>query len=65
MARTERSDTTNLSKKLDLIAATLLAMSGLKRKEIAEIFDVSEKTVERMFSGNLYKIRSIGDARRK
>jgi DNA-binding NarL/FixJ family response regulator len=55
----------DLSKRLDLIAATLLAVSGLRTKEIAQVLKVSEKTIERMFSGNLNKVRSIRDARSK
>lgn len=58
MAKTQLKDE-GLSKRLDLIAATLLALSGLKRKEIAQVLDVSEKTIERMFSGHLNRIRSI------
>jgi transposase len=62
MAGTKKSDEASFAKRLDLIAATLLAMSGLKEKEIAEILGVSGKTVQRMFSGNLEKIRGIRDA---
>jgi len=54
----EATLTEGMAKRLDLIAATLLAQSGLKRPEIAEILGVSEKTVERMFSGKLGKIKS-------
>jgi DNA-binding NarL/FixJ family response regulator len=65
MAGTKKSDAADLAKRVDLIAATLLAISGLKKKEIAEVLDVSEKTVQRMFVGNLDKMRGIGDAKRK
>ena len=37
-----------IAKRLDMIVVILLARSGLKRKEIADILGVSEKTVERM-----------------
>lgn len=46
-----------ISNKLDRITIILLAQSGLKQNEIAKIFDVSEKTIERMFSGHFNKIR--------
>lgn len=46
-----------ISNKLDRITVILLAQSGLKQKEIAEIFEVSEKTIERMFSGHFNKIK--------
>jgi DNA-binding NarL/FixJ family response regulator len=65
MARPQNLKAEDLSKRLDLIAATLLAVSGLTRKEIAQVLNVSEKTIERMFSGNLNKIRSIRDAKSK
>ncbi len=45
-----------ISDKLDMMTIILLAQSGLKRKEIAKIFDISEKTIERMFSGHFNKI---------
>jgi len=35
-------------KRLDIITVVLLAKSGLKRKEIADILGISEKTIERM-----------------
>lgn len=35
-------------KRLDMLLVILLAKSGFKRKEIAEILGVSEKTIERM-----------------
>jgi DNA-binding NarL/FixJ family response regulator len=65
MVRPQNLKAEDLSKRLDLIAATLLAVSGLTRKEIAQILNVSEKTIERMFSGNLNKIRSIRDTKSK
>lgn len=60
-----RDKTEQTSKQLDLIAAILLAQSGLTRKEIAEVLDVSEKTIERMFSGNLNKLGRIKDEKSK
>lgn len=35
-------------KRLDMIVVILLAKCDLTRKEIAEILDISEKTIERM-----------------
>lgn len=37
-----------IAKRLDMIVVILLAKSGLKRKEIADILGISEKTIERM-----------------
>jgi DNA-binding NarL/FixJ family response regulator len=37
-----------ISKRLDMIVVILLAKSGLKRKEIADILGISEKTIQRM-----------------
>lgn len=65
MVKSANSSNEEIRKRLDLIAATLLAMSGLTEKQIAEVLDVSEKTIERMFSGNLNRVRSIQDARVK
>lgn len=62
MAKPDKDKAEDLLRRLDLIAATLLAMSGLTRKQIAEVLDVSEKTVERMFSGNLNRVKSIQNA---
>lgn len=63
MGRTRNYEDEEIPKRLDLIAATLLALSGLTRKQIAQVLDASEKTIERMFSGNLNKIRTIRDAK--
>lgn len=63
MARTQNNKEEDMSKRLDLIAATLLAQSGLTRNQIAEVLDVSEKTIERMFSGNLNKILRSREAK--
>lgn len=46
-----------ISDKLDRITIILLAQAGLTQTEIAKIFDISEKTIERMFKGNFKKIR--------
>ena len=48
-----------ISDKLDMITIILLAQAGLTQKEIASIFDVSEKTIERMFSGHFSKIKRV------
>ena len=37
-----------ISRKLDIIAVILLANSGLTRKEIAEVLEVSEKAIQRL-----------------
>ena len=37
-----------ICKRLDMIVVILLAKSGLKRKEIADILGISEKTIQRM-----------------
>ena len=37
-----------IAKRLDMIVVILLAKSGLKRIEIAEILGISEKTIQRM-----------------
>lgn len=37
-----------IAERLDMIVVILLAKSGLKRKEIADILGISEKTIERM-----------------
>lgn len=37
-----------ITKRLDMILVILLAKSGLKRKEVADVLEVSEKTIERM-----------------
>lgn len=53
----------DLIKRLDLLVAILLAQRGFQRNEVAKILDVSEKTVERMFSGKWNKIQRINDER--
>jgi DNA-binding transcriptional regulator LsrR (DeoR family) len=35
-------------RRLDLLTIILLAKSGLTRKEIADVLEISEKTIERM-----------------
>jgi len=42
----ERLD--KIIKRLDILTVTLLARSGLSRREIAEALGVSEKTIERL-----------------
>lgn len=37
-----------IAKRLDMIVVILLAKSGLKRGDIANILGISEKTIERM-----------------
>jgi len=37
-----------IARRLDMIVVILLARSDLDRKEIADIIEVSEKTIERM-----------------
>ena len=37
-----------LQRNLDILIAIQLAKSGLSRKEVADVLEVSEKTVERM-----------------
>jgi DNA-binding transcriptional regulator LsrR (DeoR family) len=63
MAKTQNDKEAETSRRLDLIAATLLAQSGLTRTQIAQIMGVSEKTIERMFSGNLNKILRSREAK--
>lgn len=54
----ERLD--KIIKRLDIITVILLVKSGLTRKEIAEILEVSEKTIERLIS-----VSKIKDTKRK
>lgn len=42
----ERLD--KIIKRLDIITVILMAQSGMRRKEIADALDVSEKTIERL-----------------
>lgn len=63
LAKAQNGEDKEISRRLDLIAATLLALSGLTRKQIAQILGVSEKTIERMFSGNLNKIKGVRDTK--
>lgn len=58
MTKTEISNGDHVEEKLDMLIAILLAQSGLTREEIAEILDVSYKTVERMFKGKFNRIQS-------
>jgi len=37
-----------IARRLDMITVIILAKSGMKRKEIADILGISEKTIERM-----------------
>jgi len=37
-----------LNKKIDIVIITELARSGLSRKEVADVLEVSEDTIERM-----------------
>jgi len=46
-----------INKKLDLLVAVILAQLGLQKSTIAKILDVSEKTIQRMFSGQWSKIQ--------
>jgi len=61
--KSESGKSEELSKRLDLIAETLLAMAGLTEEEIAQIFGVSEKTIERLFAGNLNKVKNRNQIR--
>lgn len=38
----------DILKRLDILTVIMLARSGLTRKEVAEVLEVSEKTIERM-----------------
>jgi len=38
----------HIAKRLDMLLVILLAKSGFTRKEVADVLEVSEKTIERM-----------------
>jgi hypothetical protein len=48
-----------INKKLDILIAIELAKSGLPRKEVAAVLDVSEKTIERMIPFEKLKPKRI------
>jgi transposase len=50
------TDNENLDRKLDIIAAILLARSGMTKKDVAQILGCSEKTIQRMFKEKFNKI---------
>lgn len=47
----------DINRRLDMLIAIHLASRGLRRKEVAKILDVDEKTIHRMFDGKWSKIR--------
>ena len=60
MSKEKEVDNEMLERKMDMIAAILLARSGVTRKDVAEILGISEKTIERMFKG---KFNRIGESK--
>jgi len=56
-------DLKRIVKQLDMVIAILLVNSGLKRKEIAKILNISEKTIERMIP--VRKLKSKLDLKTK
>ena len=56
MTKEKEVDNEMLERRLDMIAAILLARGGITRKDVAEILGISEKTIERMFKGKFNRI---------
>lgn len=63
MGRKPKSDDpyADINKRLDMLIAIQLANRGFQRKEVAEILDVDEKTIHRMFHGKWSKLRGEKD----
>ncbi len=55
----------DINKRLDMLIAINLASRGLKRKEVAEILEVDEKTIHNMFHGKWSKIRGENDGEKE
>lgn len=55
--KNKEAEQSQVERKLDMMVAILLAQSGLTREEIADILDVSYKTIERMFKGKFNRIQ--------